>query len=370
MRQQVLVFLAASAAVAAQTFGIGAVAGSGVPPTGIAVTGRSVLAPRKLAVPSSENSSVTGFRNTARGAASADAVWKQASADEGLRQAFERATYSLEDTGSGTWRGENPAQRFTIEFNSRGARLTHPDGSATLCLTGYGYGDRLQKPMLARLTGTANRVEYQRGNLTEWYLNGSQGLEQGFTLAHRPRPDREGEQLVIALGVTGGLVLSQKTDENSVLFASSRGAVLRYAGLTALDARGRILPSRMDVRDGEIRLIVQDESAQYPLTIDPTWTQQQKLTASDGVARDDFGWSVAVSGETAVIGAYGRGSGRGAAYVFVRSGGTWTQQQELTASDGAANDYFGLSVAVSGETAWSTFLTCKSRLTQPSVWAV
>jgi hypothetical protein len=51
---------------------------------------------------------------------------KKAGADEGLRQAFERAAYSLEDTGHGTYRGENPAQRLTLEFNEREARLSHP----------------------------------------------------------------------------------------------------------------------------------------------------------------------------------------------------------------------------------------------------
>ena len=81
------------------------------------------------------------------------------------------------------------------------------------------------------------------------------------------------------------------------------------------------------------------------------WTQQQELTASDGAAGDNFGYSVAVSGDTAVIGAYGKNSNQGAAYVFVRSGGVWSQQQELTASDGAACDDFGHSVSVSGDTA-------------------
>ncbi len=85
------------------------------------------------------------------------------------------------------------------------------------------------------------------------------------------------------------------------------------------------------------------------------WTQQQKLTASDGATNDFFGWSVAISGETAIIGAYsdniGANSNQGSAYVFVRSGVTWTQQQKLTASDGAANDVFGFSVSISGDTA-------------------
>jgi len=85
-----------------------------------------------------------------------------------------------------------------------------------------------------------------------------------------------------------------------------------------------------------------------------TWAQQAKLTASDGAAGDQFGRSVSVSGETAVIGAYlddDNGSNSGSAYVFTRSGTTWTHQVKLIASDGAADDQFGRSVSVSGETA-------------------
>jgi hypothetical protein len=82
-----------------------------------------------------------------------------------------------------------------------------------------------------------------------------------------------------------------------------------------------------------------------------TWTQQAKLTASDGAPGDEFGISVALSGTTAIVGAYGGKSFTGAAYVFTNSGSTWTQQAKLTASDGAANNDFGFSVALSGSTA-------------------
>lgn len=84
------------------------------------------------------------------------------------------------------------------------------------------------------------------------------------------------------------------------------------------------------------------------------WTEQAKLTASDAAASDQFGISVAVSGDTAVIGAYSAdhagGSNAGAAYVFVRTGGAWAQQAKLIALDGAENDFFGISVAVSSDT--------------------
>ena len=80
---------------------------------------------------------------------------------------------------------------------------------------------------------------------------------------------------------------------------------------------------------------------------------QAKLTAADGGPNDYFGTSVAISGDTAVVGVPYQDdySGTGAAYVFVRSGGTWSQQAKLTASDGAAFDWFGCSVALSGDTA-------------------
>ncbi len=81
-----------------------------------------------------------------------------------------------------------------------------------------------------------------------------------------------------------------------------------------------------------------------------TWSQQQKLTASDAATSDVFGISVAISGDTIVVGAYGKSSYTGAAYVFTRSGSTWIPQQTLTASDGAAGDYFGNSVTISGDT--------------------
>ena len=86
-------------------------------------------------------------------------------------------------------------------------------------------------------------------------------------------------------------------------------------------------------------------------------TETAKLTASDGAADDSFGHSVAVSGDTVVVGAgfdnVGPNANQGSAYVFVKPGGGWvsaTETAKLTASDGAGNDRLGQSVAVSGDT--------------------
>jgi hypothetical protein len=86
------------------------------------------------------------------------------------------------------------------------------------------------------------------------------------------------------------------------------------------------------------------------------WSQQQQLTAGDPGGNDNFGFSVALSGDTALVGVpfdnVGSNADQGSAYVFVRSGTTWTQQgPPLLAGDGAAGDNFGWSVALSGDTA-------------------
>jgi hypothetical protein len=82
------------------------------------------------------------------------------------------------------------------------------------------------------------------------------------------------------------------------------------------------------------------------------WTEQVKITASDGETWDSFGFSVAISGDYAVAGAHRNddaGTDSGSAYIFKRNGTEWTEQAKITASDGAANDLFGGSVAISGE---------------------
>ena len=84
-----------------------------------------------------------------------------------------------------------------------------------------------------------------------------------------------------------------------------------------------------------------------------TWTQQQKIVASDAEEFDYFGVSSAISGDTAVVGAYYEdtgGSSAGSAYIFTRSGTTWSQQQKIQASDAAASDFFAHSVDIDGDT--------------------
>src|SRR6266536_2025123 len=77
---------------------------------------------------------------------------------------------------------------------------------------------------------------------------------------------------------------------------------------------------------------------------------EQKVTASDGTANSYFGSAAALNGSTALIGADGDNSFQGAAYLFAKSIGSWSEGQKLTASDGALFDNFGASVALDGGT--------------------
>ncbi|MGE4650642.1 MAG: hypothetical protein AAEJ53_07135, partial [Myxococcota bacterium] len=99
----------------------------------------------------------------------------------------------------------------------------------------------------------------------------------------------------------------------------------------------------------------QSGSAYVFTETDGVWSEQQKLLPDDGMASDSFGFSVGISGNTAIVGAdlddHDGGSDAGSAYVFTRSGGTWSQQQKLLADDGAAGDNFGWSVSISDDMA-------------------
>ena len=189
------------------------------------------------------------------------------------------ATYELQSSGSGGYQARNAAQRLELEFTPQEAELQYPNASGGLRLTGYGYGQQLQTPADAQLARRGNRVEYLRGDLTEWYVNQADGLEQGFTFARRPAGVRAGEPLVIVLAVTGGFTPVLASDGQAVWLHSDAGEALRYGGLHTWDARGREVASRMEVRDREIRLIVDDRDAEYPLVVDPT-TTNTTLTAS------------------------------------------------------------------------------------------
>jgi FG-GAP repeat protein len=275
---------------------------------------------------------------------------------------LEYAVESLKGSSSNTiYLAKNASHKLALGFGAEGVDVRPEQGQEWgmgLKLSAIGYGEDMQPVASGVMTTSGNRVEVRYGNaesspeVTEWYLNGPLGLEQGFTLNRPPAGKKQSDSLVLAFTLSGDLTAVPNDDGREVRFQTAHGKTsLRFRDLYVLDATGRQLASRFIPTQTGYGIQVEDTSAVYPITIDPLLIKEQvKLTAGEAAADDFFGWSVSVSGDTAVVGAR-FDAAAGSAYVFVRSGTTWTEQQELTASDAAAGDEFGYSVAVSGNTA-------------------
>jgi hypothetical protein len=314
---------------------------------------------------------------------------KQQGLYDSLDQAVQATRYGVRWTehtnlpgAQGAYAAANPAQQFHAYFTPSGLSLETAGGAAqgwhmAMELSGVGYGSRLTAVSAGEVKAAGSRVEIRRtlsggqattdqSAITEWYENRPAGLEQGFTLAAAPGERRAGERLRLAMKLAGGLRPRLTAQGQAVALVDKGGReALRYDHLAVYDATGRVLPARLAVTGDEVRLEVEDEVAVYPVTIDPTITQQAYLKASNTEEFDIFGYSVAISGETVVVVAHGEDSAAtgvngnqsdnsafnsSAAYVFVRSGTSWSQQAYLKASNTEANDQFGYSVAISGET--------------------
>jgi hypothetical protein len=260
-------------------------------------------------------------------------------------------------TGSRSFAARRTADGWRL--GGGGVRADFRAGEPTLTTAGGTLSLSLAGPAATSVTSHGNRVTLTRPGVREWYAAGPLGIEQGFTLAHRPA-GATAQGLTLALAVNGSL--RARAAGSDVNFVGARGSIAaRYGGLTAVDATGRHLPSALSVSHGRVLIGVDDRGARYPITIDPV-VQQGLLTPQDPKGNSEFGGSVALSadGNTALIGGpQDMGSGTvndiGAAWVFVRSGGVWSQQgSRLLPNDrsGSSSD-FGTSVALSanGDTA-------------------
>ena len=147
-----------------------------------------------------------------------------------------------------------------------------------------------------------------------------------------------------------------KLAEESGLTADDGAKNDRFGVSVAVDGNTAVVGAfQPTYTDPDTSTVVSRPGAAYVYTKDSNgaWSQQAKLTASDGAGGDEFGISVAVDGDTVVVGARGNISKTGAIYVFTKpSDGDWTStitETKLTATGGAADDLFGASVALYGE---------------------
>jgi hypothetical protein len=241
------------------------------------------------------------------------------------------------------------AAGVTARFDGRGATLRAGGVSLPLTVAGFGRGASLERPAVRSVGGHRNRVSLDRGVLTEWYAGGPLGIEQGFTVAQRPAGEDGPITLELALG---GGVQARKAPSGGVRLTRADRPGLSYGALAALDATGRELPSALHVRDGALVIQVWDRGGRYPVVIDPLFQQGSKLTASGATGAGALGFEVALSadGNTALVGAPLDDSAVGGAWVFTRSGATWTQQGSKLLGTGRVGEGFvGWSVALSAD---------------------
>ena len=247
----------------------------------------------------------------------------------------------------------NPVQGLSAAFSAGAVAVSAPHGLrlGLSSLTIDRAGSRAFLPRFARAALKRNRVTYTALGISDWFANGPWGVEQGFTLSRRPAGTGP---LLISQTLAGNATGRVGPGGRAVTFSSPSGS-LRYTNLVVTDATGQRVPARLRLSGRRLTIVIEDAHAVYPLRVDPTFQQTAELTASDGNDDDDLAYSVAVSGSTIVAGApyhVGLHSNQGAVYVYTTSGG-WsnaTQTAELTAADGAAYDQLGYSVAVSGST--------------------
>ncbi len=273
--------------------------------------------------------------------------------------------YRITDT-AGALVAQNPAQGLSSRFARSGVYVRSGDLSLAMRLRTLGGHAVSAAPAPVLAPGSASgRILYARAGVSEWYVNGPRGLEQGFTVERTAAGVRPG-MLTLAIGISGRARATISPDARSISF--TRGsASLRYGGLSVRDARGRVLPSSLSLVGSEVRVRVDTRGGRYPLQIDPLIEQGGRLTGSDEQGAGQFGLAAALSedGSTALVGAPRDQEFAGAAWAYTRSGDTWTSQggkltsgevepvgEEVSCDEepGEADDCgFGRAIAISAD---------------------
>ncbi len=278
---------------------------------------------------------------------------------KGLWQAFSEARHAVElnkeKKEDYSYKAYNPKNRYGIQYGEQGLKLQKTNWEFGMTLQAYGQDAALAPVRKATLHVKGNKIIYDRGTVCEWYINDTKGLEQGFTL-HKPKNYDTEKELILSLVLKGGLIPKWKIKGESISFYKNNTKAFDYEKLKAFDNKGKVLTSRLALKENTLQILVDTKDAQWPVTVDPVFSTEQKVVSvtSDAVKYGRFAYAVALSGDTALIGTpYDDDGGTysGSAYVMVKTLAGWVAQAKLIASDASAEDYFGRSVALDGDTA-------------------
>ncbi len=167
--------------------------------------------------------------------------------------------------------------------------------------------------------------------------------------------------IFLLLSINSAAFAEVTVEQLQKLVASDREGSDNFGWSVAISGDYAIVGAQSEEHDEEGNNELSNSGSAYIFeNISGTWTQVKKLVASDRGASDHFGWSVAISGDYAIVGANSEkhdaeGNNElfnsGSAYIFERVSGTWTQVQKIVASDREAQDEFGYSVSINGNNA-------------------
>lgn len=284
-----------------------------------------------------------------------------------IEAAREAAQYRAYPNGE-ILHAQNTRQGWLMSFDGEGFRVKPNDQNWVwgLSLDSYGFEQATQEihgQAIASIDRDTVRYDWN-SNVQEWYVNGAFGLEHGYTIQERPTSGIEPDSaLVFDLSVRGTLHPEIMDHGKGIRFLDDQGTtVVTYTGLHVFDANGITQPASFIDCGAGFRISIDESKAVYPLIVDPI-AEQAYLKASNTLGAQSFGTSIAVSGDLVAVGAPGERSNAtgvngdqtnldaassGAVYIFERIGGSWSQQAYLKASNTNAGDFFGQSVALSG----------------------
>ena len=223
-----------------------------------------------------------------------------------------------------------------VEHGARGVTFCRPDGASALRYGGLVAFDSEGRPLPSRIEVTGERLRISVDDAWATYpIVVDPTVQQAYI---KPLNPDEFDLFGISVAIDGDLLVAGAFGEDG----SSSGV------------------------NGPVNNAIPDPGAAYVFAFDGNaWHQEAYLKASNVEAWDFFGWDVAISGNTAVVTTFGEDSASpgingdqadnslsdvGAAYVFVRSGGTWSQQAYVKASNPGWGDQFGYAVAIAGDT--------------------
>ena len=170
-----------------------------------------------------------------------------------------------------------------LEVVPRKARVDTADWRLVARTAAFGRSSSPSRTEAGTPVERNGRIELDHGVLVEWFENRPSGLEQGWTVGTAPTGHGD---LVLTVELNDEFVLRVDPDQRGGVLVHRDGAVeLPYRGLVAFDATGRFLSAAMEATESGFQIRVDDECAQYPVTIDPvlegpTWAREGNQTGA------------------------------------------------------------------------------------------